>query len=81
MFDILGKFYFPPVIRHDQHTQKSYLFVGDRWSAMGDIEYFYQPDSAKTGTIYMKIPDPILYAQEHAEEGAYDWLQWGPRVN
>jgi hypothetical protein len=79
--DILGYYSFPSGIRHHKIEKKSYLFVGDRWQEMGDIQFFFVQVTEDTGYFQVQPPDPDEYAEKHKEEGALDWLKWGPRVN
>lgn len=78
---ILGCYSFPPTVRHHRIHRKSYLFVGDRWQEMGDIEFVFVKVTEDMGFVETHPPDPDKYAEEHKEEGALDWLKWGPRVN
>lgn len=76
IFDV----YSPPV-KHDRTERKSYLFIRDRWVEIGDIQFHYEKTGNNTADIYMSLPCPRTYAESHPEEGAEDWLLWGPRLN
>lgn len=78
---ILGCYSYPQPVRHHKIESKSYLFIGDKWQAIGDIEFIYAEDSNGEGFIHMISPDPKEYATDHESEGALDWLNWGPRLN
>ncbi len=79
--DILGCYNIPLVVRHNKATQKSYLFVGDKWHEIGTIDFIYTPVDEESGFLEIHFPDCHEYAEEHKEDGAMDWLQWGPGVN
>jgi len=78
---LLGCYILPMPIRHNKITQKSFLFVGDGWKEIGDIEFLFIPVTEDSGYIEVNLPDPQKYAAEHKDEGAEDWLRWGAGVN
>lgn len=78
---LLGTYIIPATIHHNSYTKKSYLFVGDRWVEMGDIEFVFVRVTEDSGYIEIHPPNSASYAEEHKDEGALDWLRWGPRVN
>lgn len=59
-------------------TKKMKFFLGDRWIVVGDIKTTCHKDHMD---IQMPDIEMFLIQREHLDDGTYDWLDWGPRVN
>lgn len=79
--NLLGRYIFPPNLRHDRINKKTFLFVGDTWREVGDIELVFVAVNEGEGYIEVRIPDVEQYALDHADEGVIEWKNWGASVN
>jgi hypothetical protein len=69
---------YPPSVEVNMNLKKQRLFVGDRWIDIGDVQIWQD----KTG-MHVVLPDfEVFLAQiNDLDDGTFDWLEWGPRVN
>lgn len=71
---------FPPIVKHAMDEGKSYLFLGDSWKEIGDIDFNYTQFGDVT-CVEVQYPNISEFVEKHDDEGANDWATWGPRVN
>lgn len=57
---------------------KARFFLGDRWITIGELA-----TTGKQELLVVHLPDieEFLEKREHLDDGTFDWLEWGPRVN
>lgn len=70
---------YPQPFDFDMNARKVKFFLGDRWIAVGDIQIAQQ----KSACMDITMPDieGFLHSREFLDDGTFDWLEWGPRVN
>lgn len=58
--------------------KKARFFLGDRWILIGDIML---SQDKNTTDVTMPDVEEFLAGLEALDDGTFDWLEWGPRVN
>lgn len=61
-------------------TNKTKFFLGDKWIYVGENKTTLARNG---GVLEVDIPDieGFLAKRETLDDGTFDWLEWGPRVN
>lgn len=74
-FDML----YPKPFDVNMVTRRVRFFLGNNWVAVGDI----QISSQKLFCMDITMPDmqTFLANRESLDDGTFDWLEWGPRMN
>lgn len=79
--NILGNYSLIVSLRHDPINRTTEMFIGDHWQFIGSIETVFVPVTEDSGYVELHFPNPHTYADQHEDEGAKEWLRWGPVLN